>query len=349
MIVIGAGIAGLACALLLADAGKTCRVLEAHGKPGGRIRSVFDDAGFVADLGPSWVWPAFQPVISRWLARLELSTVPQFDTGPAILDFGPGQPAQAAPLPGQEGNERVVGGSEALVRALVSRVPEGAVLTSMPVSAVKVSGDGVTVSAVGAAFAADQIIIAVPPRMAVAAIDWNEALPAGLLRALAALPTWMAPHAKVAVVYERAFWREAGLSGRLASRAGPIVEAHDHCGPGGTPAALWGFIGLSPEARRALGDGLDGQIRAQLKRCFGENAPNPLAVHVEDWATNRFIAAPDDLTGPMAHPQPGPEEVRGLYLEGRLSFAGAETARQSPGLIEGAFDAAERAVARLSG
>ncbi|MCP5082841.1 MAG: FAD-dependent oxidoreductase [Alphaproteobacteria bacterium] len=349
VIVIGAGLSGLASALLAVEAGKTVRVLEAHAKPGGRIRSVFDERtnAFVADLGPSWVWPAFQPVIGRWLEKLGLETFAQFDAGEAVLDYGPDQPAQTALIPGQEGNERVVGGSQALVDAMVSKLPQGMVLTSTPATAVQVMDAGVLVGAGNAVLTAGQVIVALPPRLALSSIDWKSALPGGLQDALGSMPTWMAPHAKVAVLYDRPFWREAGLSGRIASRAGPLVEAHDHCGSEGEPAALWGFIGLSPEARAALGDELEVHIRAQLKRCFGEAIPEPLAVHVEDWAKNRFVASPGDLSGPITHPDVGPEALREVYFDGRLCFAGAETAHQSPGLIEGAFDAAERVVLSL--
>lgn len=350
VIVIGGGLSGLACAVLAVEAGKTVSVLEAHAKPGGRIRSVFDErtGAFLADLGPSWVWPLFQPVIARWLAKLELEAFAQFDAGETVLDYGVDQPAQTGFIPGQEGNARVVGGSQALVDALVSRLPVGTVRTSTRVTSVEVGDACVSVGTNSGAFLADQAIVALPPRMALGAIDWKGALPGDLQAALSAMPTWMAPHAKVAVIYDRPFWREAGLSGRIASRAGPIVEAHDHCGPEGSPAAVWGFIGLSPDARAALGaDGLEAQIRAQLKRCFGPGSPEPLAVHVEDWSTNPLVTSPDDLSGPMSHPDVGPELLRTVYWEGRLCFAGAETARQSPGLIEGAFDAAERAVASL--
>lgn len=349
LIIIGGGLSGLACAVLAVEAGMTCRVLEAHEKPGGRIRSVVDErtGTFLADLGPSWVWPAYQPVMARWLAKLELETFPQFDQGHAVLDYGPGQPVDAASIPGQEGNERVVGGSEALVQALLARLPEKTVLCSTPATGVAAGANGLAVTVGDRTFAAAQAIVALPPRVAASALDWAGALPSALQDALGATPTWMAPHAKVAVIYDQPFWRSAGLSGRIASRAGPIVEAHDHCGPDGAPAALWGFIGLSPAARGVLGADLERDIRLQLKRCFGEDSPEPLMVRVEDWATNPLVASPDDLRGPMSHPVVAPEGLRQLYLEGKLSFAGAETAQQSPGLIEGAFDAAERAVSSL--
>jgi len=125
------------------------------------------------------------------------------------------------------------------------------------------------------------------------------------------------------------------------------VEAHDHSGPNGWPAALFGFIGWPHSVRRQAGAELIQAVRAQLKRCFGPDSPDPVAVHIEDWAANPLIAAPADLTGPMAHPQVGPEMLRQPVAENRIRFAGSETARRSPGLIEGAFDAAEHAAAGL--
>lgn len=45
----------------------------------------------------------------------------------------------------------------------------------------------------------------------------------------------------------------------------------------------------------------------------------------------------------MSHPNVRPGVLRDSHADSRLFFAGAETAQQSPGLIEGAFNAAERA------
>jgi monoamine oxidase len=49
----------------------------------------------------------------------------------------------------------------------------------------------------------------------------------------------------------------------------------------------------------------------------------------------------------MIHPGVGPPVVREAHMGGRLLFAGAESATISPGLIEGAFDAAERVAAAI--
>ncbi len=349
VVVLGGGLSGLAAALLLHEAGKSVCVLEARENPGGRVRSVFDGRGsYLADLGPTWIWPAYQPVLARWIETLGLSVFPQFDDGDAILDQGDGQLSQRAFVPGQIGTMRVAGGSQALVDGLVRKLPGGTIRTGARVSSVAIEPERVTVTTGSdAPVEASRLIVAMPPRIALNTVNWQPHLPRELAHALVGTPTWMAPHAKVVAIYETAFWRKLGLSGRIVGHTGPIVECHDHSGRDGTTAALWGFIGWPHEMRLEAGDGLVSRIHSQLKRCFGAETPDPVAVHIEDWSQDPLVAAPQDLTGPMVHPSVGPAELRRLYFDGRVSFAGSETAEQSPGLIEGAFDAAERSVSGL--
>lgn len=349
-IVLGAGLSGLASAVLLSEAGLSVRVLEAADRPGGRIHSVYDPASgaYLADLGPTWVWTAYQPVVGRWLKKLDLATFAQYDAGAAILDHGPDRPPATAYLPGQDGSVRLVGGPQAFIDALVERLPVDSLQTGCQAHTVETSSGSVTLSAAKTAqIQCEHVVVALPPRIALQSLSFAPDMPENLRMALQAIPTWMAPHAKVVVLYDRPFWRDAGLSGRLASQTGPIVEAHDHSGPDGTPAALFGFVGWPHSLRRQFGADLKQAVHAQLKRCFGADSPDPVAIHIEDWAANPFTAAPTDLTGPMAHPQVGPEILRRPIADNRVWFAGSETAQRSPGLIEGAFDAAERAVSGL--
>jgi len=349
--IIGGGLAGLAAASLLVDAGRAVRVIEAKDRPGGRIRSVVDDDGnYRADLGPTWVWPAFQPTITHWIDKLGLSTFEQYDEGLAILDHGRDQNVERRALPGQIGTMRLDGGPQALIDQLAARLPETVVRTSAPVVAVDLSIHQIQVKIGGTQpelLMVDRLIVAVPPRIALNRINWHPQLPTELTRALDILPTWMAPHAKVVAFYERAFWRERSLSGRIFSRAGPLVEANDHSGPKGEPAAIFGFVGWPSDARTNLGADLEAHVRAQLMRCFEPDAPEPFAIHIADWAADPFVTTPRDLTGPVDHPKVGPALLRAPQADSRLWFASSEIAVQSPGLIEGAFIAAEHAVSQV--
>lgn len=352
VIVIGAGISGLAVAHLLREKGKSVLLLEAQAKLGGRIQSVFHSVSgqFIGDLGPTWVWPSYQPVINRWLTKLKLETFDQYDEGQAVMDHGPEQAPQVGFMPGQVGNVRVKGGSQALVDALAHQLPVEVIKTGHLVNRIEFVDSALfVVCENGASFPCSQVIVAIPPRVALATIDWQNQLGDKVLVALGSMPTWMAQHAKAVAVYEKPFWRIQGLSGRFASRVGPIVEGHDHSGPEGTPSALFGFIGWPHDMRKQANSGLVTAVRDQLVRCFGDQAAHPVGIHIEDWSENKFAAAPEDLVGAMHHPTVGPDVLRMPHIDGRVLFAGAECAIQSPGLIEGAFASAEYAVQIITG
>lgn len=347
VIIVGAGISGLATALLLHEQSVSVCVLEANDRPGGRVHSVFSekDQSYLADLGPTWVWPKYQPVVAHWLNKLGLKQFPQYEQGNAILDYGPGTTPDTRYLPGQDGSVRINAGPQAIIDQLVAALPEDTVHLNAMVTSVTTSPDGVVLEINDmpqATLRSQSSVIAVPPRIAAQKIKWQPDLPTSLKDALDQTPTWMASHAKVVALYDEPFWRELGLSGRIASNAGPIGEAHDHCGPDGSPAAIFGFIGLSHVDRARLGGNLEKQIHDQLQRCFGADSPAPRSIHIEDWATSPTVASPRDLSEPMSHPNVRPGVLRDPHADGRLFFASAETAQQSPGLIEGAFDAAER-------
>lgn len=347
VIIVGAGLAGLTAASLLVRAGRRVIVLEAAARPGGRIRSLVEPAtgSVLGDLGPSWLWPPYQPVAARWLQDLGVGTFDQYNSGNAVLDYGPGQTVQHQPLPGQHGMMRIEGGPQALIDGLLDSLPEDVLQTGQRVTAISQDGSGVQVETPTDVFAAAQVIVAAPLRVAYNSIRFSPALPDDLLREVRATPTWMAVHAKALAVYDKAFWREAGLSGRIASRAGPLVEAHDLCGADGTPAAIFGFVGWPHDVREQHGSQLQNAIIDQLVRCFGGQAATPLHLHVEDWARNPYICTPMDLAGAMPHPDVGSPLLRQAH--GRVQFAASETSDISPGLIEGAFASGMRAASFL--
>lgn len=347
--IVGAGVCGLAAAHLLHKAGRTVRVLEAASEAGGRIRSFHNSetGNVIGDRGPTWIWPEYQPVIGRWLDELDIDIFQQFDHGKSVVELDANQQPTATFLPAQHGSMRIAGGTARFIEQLVLALDEGALQANTKVCRIVADKHGITLHHLDGAVRASRAIIAVPPRIAVNSIDWNPKLPTDLTRALNDLPTWMAPHAKVVVVYKQPFWRAQGLSGRIASRVGPLAEVHDHCSEDERVSSLFGFVGWPYEARVRHRDQLPTLIEQQLVRCLGPEAATPEAILIEDWSENDLIARPEDLLGQQAHPEIGPEIVRQPVWHGRLVFAGAETALRSPGLIEGAFIAAEHVVGSL--
>jgi len=353
--IIGGGLAGLQTARLLHEAGIGFRIFEARDRLGGRILST-DAAGRPAedgfDLGPSWFWPGMHPAMAAALAQLGLTAFPQYDEGDVLVERLPRRPPQRFPGVGQEPpSMRLTGGTGALVRALAGGLPDGSIQLASWVTRIALEGDlvrltlGQTDGGTESVLAA-QVIAALPPRLLEASITFEPAIDPAIRSRWRGTPTWMAPHAKFVAIYERPFWRSAGLSGMAQSAIGPMGEIHDATTASGA-AALFGFLGIDADRRQTAGTAL--LIRAcleQLGRLFGDEAGRPLATLVMDWTAEVFTATADDRRG-GAHPVPqrGPW-VSGAWRE-RLSLAGSETSATAPGYLAGAMDAGSRAAAEV--
>lgn len=151
VVVIGGGIAGLACARVLADTGLPVRVLDRGHRVGGRMasRRIF---GRPVDTGASYFTvsdPAFEAVVADWeqcgLARRWTDTFtvlgegpPQRKSGPVRWGAGQGLRSLMADLarglPVASGTEvrRVVPSPDAAPAAQVDGQPARAVVLAMP-------------------------------------------------------------------------------------------------------------------------------------------------------------------------------------------------------------------------
>lgn len=77
VVIIGAGAAGLACALALSDAGYSCQVLEGRGRPGGRLWSIPSGTGDgVRELGAEFVHGEFTTTW-KYMKRFGLTGEPR--------------------------------------------------------------------------------------------------------------------------------------------------------------------------------------------------------------------------------------------------------------------------------
>lgn len=341
--IIGGGLTGLALADRLHRSGVDVRLFEARPRLGGRIAVLDTPAGRV-DLGPSWFWPG-QPRVARLIGDLGLGVFPQHAAGDPCFEDAEGRVHRGVGFASMDGAFRVAGGMAGLTGGLAARLPAGQLAVGCPVRGV--ARDGGVLLEDGRGCEARHIVVALPPRVA-ARLLFAPALPADVIRALEAIPTWMAGHAKFAALYQRPFWREAGLSGDAISRLGPLAEIHDASGPDGRPAALFGFLGLPAALRAGQAARIEADALGQLGRIFGAEALTPLATGFRDWAFEPETATDLDHVPPNGHPAYGlPPVLRGLW-DNRLHFASTETAPDMGGLIEGALAAAERVALQIT-
>lgn len=342
-LIIGGGLSGLALADMLQSQGDTYLLVEARPRFGGRIKTEhFQGADF--DMGPAWFWPG-QPRIAALIQRLGLHAFDQYATGDLVYEDERHNVQRGRGYASMQGSWRLKSGLSALTTALAARLPDQGKRLNAEVASLSQTTTGLRAMLTdGTTLDADRAVLALPPRIA-ARITYVPALPAEAAQAMQLVPTWMAGQAKAMAIYNTPFWRDAGLSGDAMSRAGPMVEIHDASPADLGPYALFGFIGVPPQARKDK-EALRSAIKAQLGRLFGPQAATPARLFVKDWAYDRRTAAQADLAPLHAHPSYGlPAAMQALW-NGTLLFAGTETAPEFGGYIEGALEAAE--IARIA-
>ncbi|EHQ8971419.1 FAD-dependent oxidoreductase [Escherichia coli] len=355
--VVGGGLAGLQAACLLNKAGIDFVLIEARTRPGGRILTV-DSHGVSCDdgvdLGPSWFWPKMQPAIGELVAELGLTAFVQHSDGDVIFERMLREgPQRYRGVVQEPMSMRLVGGMTSLVQALVRTIPDDRVQLGTRVTAMSLRDNGVSLTLAhddgrATTLACTHVIAALPPRLLDATVTFTPAQEAAVAQRWRDTPTWMAPHAKFFALFDRPFWREAGLSGTAQSMVGPMVEIHDATTASGQ-AALFGFLGVDAAQREVLGEAsVTRGCLDQLSRLFGEAALAPVATLIKDWAADPLTATAADRLA-TGHVQPGHAPwVQGAW-QSRLILAGSETSPEEPGYLAGAIIAARHAVDTLIG
>lgn len=351
--IIGGGLSGLSLAQRLRADQHDVAVFESRGRFGGRIASQPADGEFRHDLGPSWMWPEFQPFLAHFIDQYGIEAYPQWNSGKTLYQHSKEQPPEAhidhdtyAPA------RRIKGGMYRLIEVLLRNLPPQCLKMNSTLRRVIDHSAYVELCFDGESspfsVKARQVIVTIPPRLLAATVDFAPALDSSLRELMSSTATWMAGQAKAVVRYRRAFWRDAGLSGNaMAVYPGAALgQIYDASLADGTQAALSGFFALPVTVRNQNRSELKTLVVEQLVHLFGKDAAQPEEIILMDWSQEPLTATADDQILPLGHPQYGHAHLRQAYWDDKLYFSGTETAAGFGGYLEGALEATER-VARL--
>ena len=355
VVVVGGGLAGLTAADLLHAAGVPVQVIEGRDFVGGRTMTVRPEGlpeGAWFDVGATWHWTD-QPRMQALARELGVDVFPQYRTGRAVVESEPGSRPEAVDIPPPDPGElRFVGGAQGVCERLAERLPPDAISLGTAVVAVEAMGAGLDVNVVkpdgdGADVHADQVVMALPPRLLVDTIAFTPELPDDVLEVIKATSTWMAHALKCVAVYESSFWRDDGRSGLALSQpgCGALAEVHDGCDADGSVAALWGFMSGHHEIRDLSFDDRLEHVFGHLGRLFGPQAADPLRYFERDWSTDPYTA--DEVVWVQEEAPYGHPALHQPLLGGRLLLAGTETATEGGGHMEGAVQSGQRVAAQV--
>lgn len=347
-LIIGGGLAGLSLAARLQAAGGDYLLVEARERFGGRIHTR-ELAGLASDLGPAWFWPG-QPRMAALAESFGLGVFEQFASGEVLMEDPNGVVQRGMGYASMAGSYRITGGLGRIIDALVDQIPAERRRTGIKAMSLT-QGEPIRIGLEAGEeqleIKASQVVLALPPRVAVSAISFLPALADVTYTAATSVPTWMAGQAKIVAVYDRPYWREDGLSGDVMSRHGPMVEIHDASPAEHGPYALFGFVGVPPDVRLARRDAVLEAARAQLVRVFGDALAHPLALELMDWAHEPFTSTAADHQPLGYHPDYGLPRALADVWNGRVIFGSTETGLQFGGYLEGALEAADNVLAEL--
>ena len=234
--------------------------------------------------------------------------------------------------------ERFVGGAQTVANKMAESFKKQIRFNS-PVKAIVQDRENVTVIGTDFKFTSKKVIVAIPPVLA-GRIDYQPLMPASRDQLTQRMP--MGNVWKTYAIYDKPFWREAGLNGLAATPDGNITVTFDTSPKDGSRGILMGFVlgnqakafsELTPEQRKVEAIGAFATF-------FGEKASEPTQYLDHSWTAEEWSR------GCYAGIMPaGVWTTFGKALRqpvGNIHWAGTETSDVWNGYIDGAVRSGER-------
>ncbi len=235
--------------------------------------------------------------------------------------------------------------SERIAAELETRGGAGTVVLDAPVRRIRQDPGGVVAETDRGAFRARYAVIAVPPPLA-GRIAYDP--PLSPARDLLTQRTSMGSIMKCYVRYASPFWRTRGLSGEVLANDGVVQAVFDSSPEDLSSGVLVVFN--AGDAARDVAARTEAERSAAVVRSlvsfFGDEAAQPLEYRDFSWNDELWSRG-----GPVALFPPGTWTSVGHALrapQGRIHWAGSETALRWAGYMDGAVDSGERAAAEVA-
>ena len=256
---------------------------------------------------------------------------------------GGGLPLLASASDGGAQNKLVDGGMFQIVDRLASKL-SGFIRYNCAVRAIRQDAQGAVVAFEAGEVRADQVICTLPPTLA-GRIAYDP--PVSALRDGYTQRAPMGSVIKCWIAFTRPFWRERGFNGLALSREHGLSALFDVTPRSGGQGILAGFFDGAHALRWAQASTVERRAETLrfIRDAFGPDADDPQDYIDIDWTSEAWTRGCfGTFTGTGVLTKFG-QAIR--RREGRVHFAGTDTAVRWTGHIEGAILAGRRAAAEV--
>ncbi len=235
--------------------------------------------------------------------------------------------------------QQLTGGAGALVERLATEL-EGRIRLRSLVRRVERRDSHAVVCTATSSVRAKQVIIAVPPPL-IARMEFDPPLNAQRWEVMGR--SKMGSVIKYNLIYRSRFWKESRLAGALWSNSGPVNVCYDTT-PEGTEYGVLTALSVAQSAEqlgRLPSEERKAAVLHFIAAHLGVEAQAPLEYFDLVWENEPLSGGGYSVSLAPGEFSRGPAVFR--ESEGAIHFAGAETASEYPGYMEGAVESGERA------